>query len=727
MDGKERSHMHRRLSLVLALALSLILLASPTALAGQDESGTKPAVPDWRCYGDSSGNPCAHAAPRAIVMASPNDGWAVGDGGLILRWNGAAWSRVTSPTRYDLRGLAAVGPHDLWAVGVHGTILHGDGVQWSNIPSPTTKNLLAVSMASASEGWASVDNGDGLWFLHWNGSIWAPITGTWQSFRANAVVALSPTDAWATTEYALWRWNGNAWAQFPEGSPPYGLAFVSNAYGWGVGRGGMMRHWDGSNWNWDSSGTQEDLVAVTVSSTGEGWAVGARGTIVRRHNGVWSVVASPTTSDLYAVATSPEGMAWASGDNTLLRWDGSSWSSGGYTPLTTKDLNAVAVVPGGNCIAPCANAWAVGYDGTILRHTGAFGVTGSWTVAPSPTGNSLHAVTMVSSNDGWSVGGGGVILRWNGTNWTGAPSLTRQMLYDVDMASPDDGWAVGLGGTILRWNGANWQAVASPVRNDLSALAVVTKDDVWAVGSGPWLAQSVALHWDGKVWLAVPVPGNPSLADVTMSSAREGWAVGTAGAIRHWDGNTWAAVTSPTDDDLLAVDGTSAKDVWATGMHGTLLHWDGATWSIVPSPTTRALFGLAMSPSQRSWAVGWGGVILETVVPTLDVTHTAGATGSYFNVTGSNFPASSEVKIDVNGHYLGTVQVTAPGTFAVTLDTREASSGYYRLTTPQISSIAAWFRLDPADPIWPREGEHPVWTIPAGIEARMLYLPCILR
>ncbi len=719
--------MHRLLPTFLFLALSLLTLALIAPVIGGSQSGTPGELPDWRCHGDTNANPCAFASPRAIVMTSGNDGWAVGEGGLIMRWNGTTWSPIPSPTQFDLNDVAAVRADDLWAVGSHGTILHGNGVQWSVVPSPTTKDLLAVSMASATEGWASVDNGDGLWFLHWNGSIWATYTETYQSFRAKSVVALSPGDAWATTQYALWRWNGTAWAQFPEGWPPSALAFISSSDGWGVGRGGMIRHWDGVSWSWDSSGTQKDLVAIAMDSTGDGWAVGAEGVIVRRQNGAWSEMTSPTTSDLHAVAIAPDRTAWANGDNTLLHWDGASWSSWGSPPLTTHDLNAVAGVPGSNCTDPCTNAWAVGYDGSILRHTGAFGATGVWTVAPSPTDNSLHAVTMLSLNDGWAVGSGGVILHWNGTEWTGVPSPTRQMLYDVDMASPNDGWAVGLGGTILHWNGLSWQTVASPLTSDLTALSVIAADDVWAVGSGPWMAQSTALHWNGETWQEVSVPGDPSLSDVTMSSAQEGWAVGTAGAIRHWDGSTWSEVSSPTGDDLLAVDGPSSTDVWATGMHGTLLHWNGSAWSVVSSPTPRALFGLLTRPGQRSWAVGWGGVILEQVVPVLILNHNTGGKGSYFNLVGLDFPANSAVWVEVNGQHLGTAQTTTAGSFSITLDTHDASAGHYVLMAPQTISFPTWFSLNPADPIWPREEQHPVWSVPAGIEARMLYLPCILR
>jgi len=664
-------------------------------------------------------------------MISHNNGWAIGDDGLIMRWNGATWSQVPSPTHLELRGLTAVSANDLWAVGVHGTILHGDGVRWSTVPSPTTEDLLAVSMSSASDGWISVDTNDGLWFLHWNGSTWASVTGAERSFHAIGLAAHSPTDAWASTESYLLRWDGSAWTTFSSSYGLQAITFVSDVNGWGVGRYGRVAEWGGSSWtmgSMGSSGTLADLAAIAMSETGEGWAVGTKGAIVRRHEGAWASIASPTTRDLNAVAMSPDGTAWAAGDNVLLRWDGASWSSWGGPALTTHDLNAVALVPAGSCVSDCADAWAVGYEGTILRHTkDSNGNDGLWMVAPSPTNYSLHAVTMLSADDGWAVGGGGVILRWDGNQWINTPSPTRRMLFDVDMATPNDGWAVGWGGTLLHWDGIVWRNVLSPVRHDLSALAVVAADDVWAVGSGPWLAQSTALHWDGEAWVVVPVPDNPSLSSVTMISSRDGWAVGTAGAIRHWDGNAWSAVASPTDDDLLAVDATSATNAWATGMHGTLIHWDGTAWSVVASPISRALFGLAVRLNCRSWAVAWGGVILEHVVPSLVLDRAAGGRGSYFNLMGLDFPKSATARIAINGRTLGTAQVAATGRFTVTLNTQEADPGHYMLTAPEIASTSARLLIDPAGTIWPREGEYLVWNVSPGIAARMRYLPVVLR
>ena len=81
------------------------------------------------------------------------------------------------------------------------------------------------------------------------------------------------------------------------------------------------------------------------------------------------------------------------------------------------------------------------------------GVVLSWT---SPTTAILSSVFMVSADDGWAVGSGGTIIRWDGTEWSTVTSPTTVFLYSVFMVSADDGWAVGNSGEIIQWTGTEW-------------------------------------------------------------------------------------------------------------------------------------------------------------------------------------------------------------------------------------------------------------------------------
>jgi hypothetical protein len=59
-----------------------------------------------------------------IWGSSATDVFAVGEDGVVLHYDGAAWTLAT-PTRAGLLGVWGSSPGDVYAVGAAGTILHG--------------------------------------------------------------------------------------------------------------------------------------------------------------------------------------------------------------------------------------------------------------------------------------------------------------------------------------------------------------------------------------------------------------------------------------------------------------------------------------------------------------------------------------------------------------------------------------------------------------------------
>jgi uncharacterized membrane protein len=58
-----------------------------------------------------------------IYAAAPNDIWAVGAGGVIIHYDGTAWSQVQSPTTTTLRNITGIPGGGLIAVGDSGVVL----------------------------------------------------------------------------------------------------------------------------------------------------------------------------------------------------------------------------------------------------------------------------------------------------------------------------------------------------------------------------------------------------------------------------------------------------------------------------------------------------------------------------------------------------------------------------------------------------------------------------
>jgi hypothetical protein len=109
---------------------------------------------------------------------------------LVLHWNGATWSAVSTPTpsgstpNWAFESVAASRASDAWAVGVQsaGTKIH-----------------------------------DSL-FEHWNGTAWSAVAGPNEGVL-NAVLDFSRTNAWAFADFSVLHWNGTAWSAVPGALP----------------------------------------------------------------------------------------------------------------------------------------------------------------------------------------------------------------------------------------------------------------------------------------------------------------------------------------------------------------------------------------------------------------------------------------------------------------------------------------------------------------------------
>jgi hypothetical protein len=319
----------------------------------------------------------------SVSATSGSNAWAVGGtrhSSLILHWNGRGWSRVPSPdpgtSSNYLTSVSAVSATDAWAAGTYDStgssvesdlMLHWNGYRWKLVnvfaPGPNA-GLSGVSAVSAADVWAI---GDGI--LHWDGHRWTRKVLSNQAGKLIAVSALSGSEVWAA-----------------------GTTTVRpRSYG-------LIMHWNGHRWR-------------TVRLPG------------RLHR--------PTTIDssLTNISSASPRQAWAvglvgssAGEPLTLHWNGHAWKRyAAPDPGGTSVLSSVAV------LSPSA-AWAVG---SYLQARGgsshdlALHWNGQrWTRIPTPAGDGLTAVTVISRTDAWAVGDTGSagltpdILHWDGGQWT---------------------------------------------------------------------------------------------------------------------------------------------------------------------------------------------------------------------------------------------------------------------------------------------------------------------
>jgi hypothetical protein len=301
---------------------------------------------------------------------------------------------------------------------------------------------------------------------------------------------------------------------------------------------------------------------------------------------------------------------WAVGLNrTIVYWNGSAWTTAGFTNGTPagRDLFAVYCVSASDC-------WAVGQNGTIVRGNGSNWTTAGFTNG-APGGEDLFGVHCPDSNTCWAVGQNGTIVRWNGgsnswTNITGAANDApdNRDLNAVYCLSATSCWAVGErdsgDGTIVRLVGSNW--VTSGFTNNtpnahLRGVACPAANLCWAVGNTSGGAETI-VRWNGA-WGDMPsyagVP-NVRLNAVHCINTSSCWAVGNTsssrGTIIFGNGASWTAagITNNSPNQTLnAVHCSPGGDCWAVGNGGASVRLSGTTWSTVAMPTTENLRGVS--------------------------------------------------------------------------------------------------------------------------------------
>lgn len=124
--------------------------------------------------------------------AAPNDVWAVGGDGrtdgaqTIVHYDGTSWSVATLPVivRERVRAFFKVwgsAADDVWVVGQAGVILHWDGSAWSEMGAGTDQDLISVWGTGRDRAVAVGGRGNGV-VASWNGTEWtsqsvAPLPG----------------------------------------------------------------------------------------------------------------------------------------------------------------------------------------------------------------------------------------------------------------------------------------------------------------------------------------------------------------------------------------------------------------------------------------------------------------------------------------------------------------------------------------------------------------------
>jgi photosystem II stability/assembly factor-like uncharacterized protein len=323
--------------------------------------------------------------------------------------------------------------------------------------------------------------------------------------------------------------------------------------------------------------------------------------------------------------------------------------------------------------APGAPDMAAGFfpdanTGYVVARNGSFFKTGdggaSWDTRGQFT-DSINALFMASTVDGFAVGHNGSIFKFLGDGNTKHPTITNttQMLNGVHFPSAAIGFAVGENETILKtvngttdgWNvlwapvAGGWFPQTSGTTNDIRGVHFLSKDTGWVVGAGDY----VRVTYDGGAsWQSRNISGMNANA-VSFRNASTGWIVGNGGAVRRFVSEyNWGAVTSGTTHDVYDIRSVSADTAYMVGnngmvrrsLNGSAQPWvisfdamsipvsSAPTWTAKTSNTTDNLNAVHFANANTGLAAGGNRTVaLTTNGGESWSTVTAGATGADLN------------------------------------------------------------------------------------------------
>ncbi|MCA9673104.1 MAG: hypothetical protein KC503_46245 [Myxococcales bacterium] len=529
--------------------------------------------------------------------SAPDNVFAVGEVGAILRWDGRRWTPMTSGTSKALYNVWGRSATDVYAVGRDGTMLHYDGTRWSAMTSGTTQSIYGI------HGTASVlfaVGNKGLVMRH-DGQSWT--VGQSGNRALYNVWAASDGEAFAAGDAGrIVRYAAGQWQAMTSGTPRNlsGVWGTSPTNVYVVGTLGTALHYDGNGWTLLNTGLGAAMQTITGNSATDMTAIGLFGRVVHFDGTTWTETKVTSTTKFHGLWVAP-GHTFVSAEGGALFYDsGSGFASTGAT-ITDTLISVWRDATSGE-------AYAVGESGLVLHFDG----TG-WSSVSTPGSGFLTSVWGSSPSDVYAVGENGQIIHYDGTQWTSVASGTTEFLQKVWGSSKTDVFVVGPAGTMLHNDGSGFKPMTTGSSDFLHSVWGSSKTNVFAVG------RTDLLRYDGTSWTrsALPSTGFHSVWGLSQSDV---YTFEYSSGIRRFDGASFVSFYNPSDMRVYGLWGTSPTDLHAVGSNTstvpyivTMRSYDGTSWKDARADLREvgSLKCRALLDVKDGYAVGNNELILE--------------------------------------------------------------------------------------------------------------------
>jgi len=294
------------------------------------------------------------------------------------------------------------------------------------------------------------------------------------------------------------------------------------------------------------------------------------------NNSSW-VVQEPVSSNwLQSVVFNGAAEGWIVGwNNTILHTidGGLSWEEKSINSMSSFHFYDIAFADSHNgCIVGQSNSEPVG---GVIFATDNGGLTWSEVNIESDI-QVIRSVSFADANNGWAVGGDGVILHTTngGKSWTEQASGTTASLYDVFASDIGSVWACGAGGTVLYSADGGQSWIDKNIADSwINSIYFLDSDNGWAVTAGGD-SKIYSTTDGGQNWTLRYTGDTEYFNDIVFSSNKKGWVCGESGVVYATNdgGQSWIKNNLPSAAEINAMFFVSDNNAWAVGYDGYMAH-----------------------------------------------------------------------------------------------------------------------------------------------------------
>ncbi|WP_287155871.1 YCF48-related protein [Candidatus Solincola tengchongensis] len=587
------------------------------------------------------------------------------------------------------------------------------GVSWTTYVLPTTEPINDLCAVDASTAWVACMDGVILKTTN-GGSVWNKLsTETGDTFtdmdvlNADTVFAVSGNRVYRT-------WDGGMYWNFSEIGLGYlrAVEAVSPSTIWAAGDNGLIVKSTDGGGTWTRQQPQDtnlrNYYGISAVNADVAWIAGSDGKILHTVNGGVEPPPVPEITHVQPYTVYPLSLVSVYGNNFGPFTSPEDYGKNFYLSLDSEtvpfsnilkweddevDFRVPSGLPPGPVeVSVTVNGFSSNRESIIVLEA----PTKGWRLQDPGVNMPLFSVSAADADTAWAVGYNGTIIKTadGGNTWTPQNSGTTKALLAVSAASPRVAWAGGEEVLLLTVDGGeSWHTVSAEPGYYVYDIASVDEQNCWVVGGAP-LPQYmpgrgfILRTRDGaRKWELQVVNHTYTFYSISAAGGDAAWAAGgemmlygTSGIIlRTTDGGTTWTPCGSTDRSwwrIAACDASNAM-AWGTVRDGNYpfgirpdcrrTRDGGATWTVFSDLQMARIYlpysGAEMLDPQTVWMAASGTSAWSRdagIAKTVD----GGASWSY--------------QLDENYGY---PTIPAIDVSAVDRDTAWAVGGYYLLHT----------------------------------------------